>query len=321
MHYTKINEQPKDQTKALVIGASSLLGGAMIERLVLEGYQVVAVDNLPVDKWHSVPNSIVIKASVMFDFKQPYVVQSLLEEAAPIEEIYYLYQPKASSGYVKLSSLRNLINILDVIHLADCKKFFTLSSSRMFGVGDSPVGKIDVESGAIRGISVDAALMLMTEGLLREYGSENPGLRIYISRIENFFGASKGGAQPFPDLTNHYIYLFMKAKEEDREPRIPVYGNPKNRYSFLHVDDVVRGIRKVVSGGEPHRPIHLGDYETYTVTEFLDELSKVFGINYTTYSVSKDNFAFNPAVGSYDGLMNLGWKPEVSLPEGLRKVI
>jgi dTDP-glucose 4,6-dehydratase len=100
---------------------------------------------------------------------------------------------------------------------------------------------------------------------------------------------------------------------------LTIYGDGKQTRSFCYVDDLIEGILRL-SRSEEHMPVNLGNPDEYTILQCAKAILEV--------TESRSELRFEPLpqddptrrcpdIGRAEKL--LGWKPQVSLREGLTK--
>jgi dTDP-glucose 4,6-dehydratase len=112
-------------------------------------------------------------------------------------------------------------------------------------------------------------------------------------------------------------FMVQALKGED----ITVYGNGTQTRSFCYVDDLIEGIKKLLHSGEAE-PVNLGNPEEITILDFANEIVKLTGSkSRISYSPLPQN---DPKVRQPDitkAKTILGWEPNVSRREGLRRTL
>lgn len=102
---------------------------------------------------------------------------------------------------------------------------------------------------------------------------------------------------------------------------LPIYGDGKQTRSFCYIDDLIRGIVKVLEV-DYNLPINLGNPEEFTIIELAEKIEKIFG--------KKLGFKFLPPMPDDPKKRKpditlakklLGWEPEIKLEEGLKRTI
>jgi len=102
---------------------------------------------------------------------------------------------------------------------------------------------------------------------------------------------------------------------------LTVYGLGRQTRSFCYVDDLVEGLLRLISVAH-HEPVNLGNPSERTILEFAKTIISLTGsksaITYQPLPLD-DPKVRCPDIGKARQL--LGWKPVVTLEEGLRKTI
>ncbi|MGI8594424.1 MAG: NAD-dependent epimerase/dehydratase family protein, partial [Solirubrobacteraceae bacterium] len=115
------------------------------------------------------------------------------------------------------------------------------------------------------------------------------------------------------------IPTFLRQALQDRA--LTVFGDGSQTRSFCFVEDLIRGIIALAESGY-HRPVNIGNPDEYTLLELAEAVIEVTG--------SKSEILFealpvdDPQVRQPDISLArevLGWEPEVSLRDGLRRTI
>jgi dTDP-glucose 4,6-dehydratase len=106
----------------------------------------------------------------------------------------------------------------------------------------------------------------------------------------------------------------------DNEP-LTVFGDGSQTRSFCYVEDMVRGLYALATSDE-HLPVNLGNPQELSLLELAQTVIKV--------TSSKSDVVFealpidDPQVRQPDitrARQVLGWEPELSLEEGLRRML
>jgi dTDP-glucose 4,6-dehydratase len=102
---------------------------------------------------------------------------------------------------------------------------------------------------------------------------------------------------------------------------LTVFGDGSQTRSFCYVDDLVRGLVALAASGE-HLPVNIGNPGEYTLLELAQKVLEATG------SASEIVFEAlpvdDPKVRQPDitrARQLLGWEPQVSLEEGLRRTL
>src|SRR3954462_723845 len=139
------------------------------------------------------------------------------------------------------------------------------------------------------------------------------GVDTSIIRIFNTYGARM---RPHDGRA---IPTFLRQALQDRP--LTVFGDGSQTRSFCYVDDLIRGMIALAESGQ-HQPGNVGNPDEFTLPELGQAILEITGskseIVYEALPVD------DPQVRQPDITLArevLGWEPEVSLREGLKRTI
>jgi len=96
-----------------------------------------------------------------------------------------------------------------------------------------------------------------------------------------------------------------------------VWGDGHQTRSFMHVDDCVEGIYRIMNS-DYHHPLNLGTDELVTVNQLVDLVAEIAGKSITKrHDLSKPQGVRGRNSDNSRLREVLGWEPQVSLSEGL----
>jgi dTDP-glucose 4,6-dehydratase len=100
---------------------------------------------------------------------------------------------------------------------------------------------------------------------------------------------------------------------------ITVYGDGQQTRSFCYVDDLIRGIVRMIDSAETG-PVNLGNPEEFTVARFAELVLRITGssspVEYRPLPVD-DPTRRCPEITR--ARSSLGWQPEISVADGVRR--
>jgi len=102
---------------------------------------------------------------------------------------------------------------------------------------------------------------------------------------------------------------------------LTVFGDGSQTRSFCYVDDLVRGLTALAQSGE-HLPVNIGNPAEYTLLELAQTIVEVTGA--TSEIVFEALPVDDPKVRQPDitrARQLLGWEPQISLEDGLRRML
>jgi len=301
--------------RAVVTGGAGFLGSHLCDRLLKEGWDVLAIDNLITgaekNLAHLQGNTKFrfLKADVSDPLKVDGDVAYVLHFASPASPPDYLKHPIAT---MKVGSLGTL-NALDLA-LAKGAKFFLASTSECYGDPEispqhegywgnvNPVGPRSVYDESKR----------FAEALTMAYHTHH-GLDTHIIRIFNTYGPrmrlNDGRALP------NFVFQALSGTP------LTIYGDGKQTRSFCYVDDLIEGIYRLMHADE-HFPVNIGNPLEMTILEFAERVRAHYKPTPEIVFESlpqDDPKRRRPDIAKAKRI--LGWEPKVELEEGLKKTL
>ena len=108
---------------------------------------------------------------------------------------------------------------------------------------------------------------------LCKYYNEDYDFETRVVRFHNVYGplgTYEGGKEKAPAAISRKVALATDGDE------IEVWGDGEQTRSFMHVDDCVEGIYRIMRSDYPH-PLNLGTDELVTINELVDMVAEISG--------------------------------------------
>ena len=298
---------------SVVTGGSGFLGSHLCDALIERGHRVICVDNLETGSLQNVEHH----RSDDFHFINHDVTQHL-EIDEPVDFVYHLAALASPIDYLRmpLHSLKvGSQGTHNALGLAKFKRarFLLFSTSEVYGDplihpqpetywgNVNPIGPRGVYDEAKR----------YAEALTMAYHHQQ-GVDTAIVRIFNTYGPRM---RPYDGRA---IPTFVR-QAMDSKP-LTVFGDGSQTRSFCYVDDLIRGLILLAESGE-HLPVNIGNPQEFTLLELAEKVLEIWSsgseIVYEALPVD------DPKIRQPDitrAMQILGWQPEISLDEGLRKL-
>jgi dTDP-glucose 4,6-dehydratase len=300
--------------RVLVTGGAGFIGSHLCERLLGEGCEVIAFDNLLTGR---IENLEPLLGHPRFSFEN-YDVTNHLYVAGCLDAILHFASPASPKDFERLP-----IQILKVgslgthkaLGLAKAKgaRFLLASTSECYGDPElnpqpesywghvNPVG--------IRGVYDEAKRF--AEAMTMAYHRHH-GVDVRIVRIFNTFGPrmqiDDGRAIP---------NFFRQAIQGEA---ITVYGAGSQTRSFCYVDDLVEGIWRLLNSAYVG-PVNIGNPREMTVRAMAEVIVALTGSRSRIVNEPlppDDPKVRCPDIGLAREVLD-GWEPQVSVEEGLRQ--
>ncbi len=303
-------------TRALVTGGAGFLGSHLCDRLLAEGLDVIAMDNLVTGSRDNLahlsdnPHFTYVDHDVIEPIHVDGMLGYVFHLASPASPIDFPTRPKEIMKVNAWGTERALD-----LAMEKGARFFFSSTSEVYGdplVHPQPEEYWgNVNPIGVRGVYDESKRYgeAMTMTYRRHYGVDTK-----IVRIFNTFGErmrlSDGRVVP------NFIGQALRG-----EP-ITVYGTGTQTRSFCYVGDLIDGFWRLVTS-EQSGPINIGNPTERTMLEFAQEIKALTGskseIVYEELKTADDPKQRRPDITKAKAL--LGWEPKVSLEEGLKRTI
>lgn len=309
--------------KAIVTGGAGFIGSHFCDRLINEGDEVVAVDNLLTGSAKNVEHLI---KNPKFKLIKHDVLKPLPDDLK-CDALFHLASPASPNHHSKLSyhalpletMLVNTQGTLELLKFAQIykAKFLFASTSEVYGDPLEHPQKEDyngnVSTTGPRSVYDEAKRFGET---LVAYFVRTRNLDARIARIFNTYGP-----RMLKDDMRMVIRFVNQALEG--EP-ITVYGDGTQTRSLCYVDDMVEGLIRLMSYPNTKGEIvNLGSQDEHTVLEYANIIKKLTAskseITFSEDLPEDDPKKRRPDISKAKKLIN--WEPKVSLEEGLKKII
>lgn len=303
--------------RAIVTGGAGFLGSHLVDRLIAEGYEVIAIDNLITG---SVQNIVHLAGNERFRFIKQDVTEYLYIDG-PVDIIFHFASPASPLDFANrpIQILKvNSLGTHKTLGLAKAKgaRYVLASTSEVYG---DPLVHPQPEdyTGNVNPIGVRGAYdegKRFAEAITMAYHRHH-GLDTRIVRIFNTFGERMrlDDGRMIPNFIGQAL----------RGEPITVYGNGQQTRSFCYVSDLIDGIWKLSQLPNYHQPVNIGNPDERTVLDVARLIKHLSG--------SSSEITFHPLVSPDEPRRRkpditrarqiLGWEPQISLEEGLRRTI
>ncbi len=301
--------------RVLVTGGAGFLGSHLCDRLLAEGHEVIAVDNLLTGNLRNIAH---LSQEKRFFFLR-HDVTRFISVDGPLDAVLHFASPASPIDYLELPIQTLKVGSLgthNALGLAMAKKarFLLASTSEVYG---DPLVHPQPESywGNVnpigpRGVYDEAKRF--AEAMAMAYRRTH-GVETRIVRIFNTYGERMRprDGRVVPALIGQALA---------GEP-MSVFGDGSQTRSFCYVSDLVEGIYRLLLSDEAE-PVNLGNPAELSVLKFARIIQRLTGtaseIAFRPLPVD-DPRVRQPDIAKARKI--LGWEPKVSLEDGLRRTI
>ena len=300
--------------RALVTGGAGFIGSHLVKRLLREGWDVIVVDNLSSGQRRNIPDDATYRWVELTDPESMSLlprdeVDAVFHLASHVGQELSFEQPLLD---LKANSFSTLL-LLKWCLERNVKKFIFASTMNVYGNPETlPVN----EESTVRPPSPYSVGKIASEYLCQVYQSF--GVQTTCLRLFNVYGPH----QDMKNMKQGMVSIYM-SYVATRVP-ILVRGSKDRFRDFVFVDDVVDAFYRSLDGRASGKIYNVSTGKRTYVWELISTIIEAFGYDLGEYPVvygegtPKDQFGI---YGDSSRLQKeLGWKPEVSLENGIRRM-
>jgi len=301
--------------RVLVTGGAGFLGSHLCDRLLAEGHEVVAMDNLLTGNKRNIAH---LEGKKGFQFVL-HDVSKFISVDGPLEAVLHFASPASPIDYLELPIQTLKVGSLgthNALGLAQAKtaRFLLASTSEVYGDplvhpqpetywgNVNPIGPRGVYDEAKRFAEA------ITMAYQRANGVDTRIVRIFNTYVERM---RPRDGRVVPALIGQALA---------GEP-MTVFGDGSQTRSFCYVSDLIDGIYRLLLSNEKE-PVNIGNPAELSVLDFAKTIR--------TLTATKSEIVFkplpvdDPKVRQPDitkARAKLGWEPKVRLEDGLKRTI
>jgi dTDP-glucose 4,6-dehydratase len=320
--------------KLLVTGGAGFIGSAVVRRAIAQGHSVVNLDALTYAACLENVASVADHPEYAFE-------QVDIRDRAALDRVFADHQPDAVMHLAAESHVDRSIdspgtfmetNVMGTFHLLEAARaywqgrgmpdgfrFHHISTDEVYGSLPADPDVMFTEDTAYDPRSPYSASKASSDHLVRAWG-ETYGLPVVLTNCSNNYGPYH-----FPEKLIPVVILNALAGK-----RIPVYGAGENVRDWLYVEDHAEALLLVVQKGALGRAYNIGGENeaknidlVRMICAILDHLRPGAApyadqIRFVTDRPGHDlRYAIDPTRLREE----LGWRPSVTLEEGLEKTV
>jgi dTDP-glucose 4,6-dehydratase len=305
--------------RILITGGAGFIGSHLCDRLLADGHEVIAMDNLSTgnvdniahlaghERFHFIKHDI---TNYIFIEGNLDAVLHLASLPSPVDYLNYPIQT------LKVGALGTHKTLGLVLEKEAC--YLLASTSEVYGdplVHPQPEDYWgNVNPVGPRGVYDESKRF--AEALTMAYHRYH-GVDTRIARIFNCYG-------PRMRMDDGRVVPNFVCQALRGDP-LTVYDDGSRTRSFCYVDDMVEGMVRLLHSGET-TPVNLGNPDEMTILDFAHKVLELTGssspirfVTPTDARTADDPKVRCPDIGKARRV--LGWEPQVALEEGLRETV
>jgi UDP-glucose 4-epimerase len=296
-----------------ITGGAGFIGSHVVERLLERGDRVVVYDSLTTGTADNLPPEALL---IEGDIRDKELAEKAVARWKPDGIIHLAAQSKVGPSLEKPDEDLS-INVLGTVHMLEAarktgvSRFISASSAAVYGHADIlPI----TETSPKEPLSPYGTSKLASEQYIQSYA------RLYPIRTAALRFANVYGPRQTVETEAGVITIFCEALLSEKQPYIQ--GDGGQTRDFVYVEDVAEAVIEALNN-EAVRGIYNVSSETQTsINELLHELSRAAGRKSAPdYGAPRPGDIRHSFLSSQHLHEAAGWKPKVSLAEGLKRTM
>jgi len=313
---------PVNEGVVAVAGAGGFIGGHLVADLLRQGHgRVRAIDVKPLDEWFQLSSEA---DNRVLDLRDR---DACNEAARGTAQVFNLASDMGGMGFIEANKALCMLSVLINTHLLQAalaegvERYFFASSACVYAADKQLSTEVAPlkESDAYPAMPEDGYgwEKLFSERMCRHF-TEDFCLETRVARFHNAYGPHgtyDGGREKAPAA----ICRKVIEAELSGSGEIEIWGDGEQTRSFMFIDDCVHGTQLLMAS-DVSEPLNLGSAQLVTINELVSIVEEIAGVtlrrryNSDAPQGVRGRNSDNTLIQQY-----LGWRPEISLEDGLAK--
>jgi len=299
----------KSGSKIYIAGHRGMVGSAIIRKLSAEGF-----------------NNIVVRTSSELDLRNQQAVNIFFEAEKP--DIVVLAAAKvggihANNVYRAEFLYDNLMIEANIIHAAyksKVEKLLFLGSSCIYPkMADQPLKEEYLLTGELEPTNEPYAIAKIAGIKLCESYRDQYGCNFISAMPTNLYGPNDN----YDLNTSHVLPALLRkfhTAKQDGNSTVEIWGTGSPKREFLHVEDLASACFFLLQNYNEKELVNIGCGEDISIKDLALTIKKVVGFEgELTFDTSKPDGTPRKLL-SMDKLYGLGWKHQIELEAGIKRV-
>lgn len=295
-------------SRILVAGANGMVGSAIVRNLHGKGYRnVISGTRLSVDFTDQE------STNTFFRNKRP---EYVFVAAAKVGGILANNNYKAD---FLTENLRIQTNIIESAYRWNATKLLFLGSSCIYPkFATQPITEDQLMTGHLESTNNAYAIAKIAGIMMCQAYRQQHGFNAISLMPTNLYGPNDNFDLKTSHVLPALIAKFHKAKVMQL-PTVECWGDGSSMREFLHVDDLAEACYVCMQNYDEPEHINVGTGEDVRIWELANIISDVVGFSgEISWDFTKPNGTPRKVL-NVDKIKSLGWKPNISLLEGVKK--
>ena len=293
----------------LVAGGSGLVGSAIVRELKRLNQDVIGISSKDVD---------LLDRNNTFEFIKDLKPTAIIDSAATVGGIggNNSYPVEFLSQNLQIQS-----NLMDAAHAAKVSKFVFLGSSCIYPRDCAqPIKEEYLLTGELEQTnSAYAVAKIAGIELIKSYRKEY-GYKWISVMPTNMYGPNDNfdleNGHVLPVLIRKFIEAKLSASVQ-----VTLWGSGSPLREFLHVDDFAKAVVLCMDKYDDTQQINIGSGHEVSIVDLASKISRAVGFNVEIFWDSSKPEGTPRKILDSSKITKLGWKPLISLDQGIESTV
>jgi UDP-glucose 4-epimerase len=303
--------------KALVTGGAGFIGSNVVEKLVERDVEVVVLDSLYLGEESNLSE---VREEVEFVEGSVTDPETVEEAVQGCDTVFHMAARSSSPMHKEDAAegvrvnVEGFVNTIEASEGAGVEKIVYASTSSVYGSIEPPHR---VDSGEYP-TNLYTASKMSREMYAKAY-SEQTDVQFTGLRFFSVYGPHEKGKGKYANVLTQFLWKM----QDDEQPVI--WGDGEQERDLIYVEDVARASIKAAQRIEEAdgEVFNVGTGDPHNFNEVVDVLNSVLGKDIEAERIEnpRDNYVQKHQADISRTREVLGWEPEHSFEEGLRKTV
>lgn len=295
-------------SKIYVAGHRGLVGSYLVKKMQEEGYtNIITATSKELDLRNSA------EVAQFFEKEKPeYVFLVAAKRGGVAEYAKYPVEFLAENEQIEINVIMNSLK-------NNVKKLVFVAASCVYSEDLEMFTEADLMKGWVQHATEPYALAKAVGIKLCEYCNQEYGTKFVSMLPVNIYGITDESHTDNTSVIPAMLERFSNAVKNQAES-VTIWGDGKTRREFLHAKDLASGILAVMNSDLNEGWVNIGYGSMVTINELAELIAKVTGFKgKIEHDLTKPNGSHRKVL-DIKKIESIGWKPEISLEEGLKEI-
>ena len=293
--------------RVLVTGGAGFIGSHVVEKLLEQGVEVYVYDLPFLRQGFSIKDAMFIPGSILDleSVRVAMVGMHAVYHLAAIADVKDVYE---DPYYAEAVNVRGTINVLEAARRAKVPRLIYGSTTWVYSEADDNV--VDEDTPLKPPLHLYTATKLTSE--------------YYCICYDKLYGVTstilRYGIPYGPRARDEAVIPTFVSKALKGEP-LTIAGDGSHYRQFVYVEDLAKGNVLALNPIAMHRTYNLDGAEKITIRQIAETIQRIIGHTEIQYVEERPGDFRGKEGFSRRAREELGWEPQISFEEGLRRYI